>query len=85
MTTDRASSVKRPSVLGIGKHKWLPGPLVRAATALGVPERQKLDLFLLRDTGTEIYLDMSRSLVLRVNLMAERQEREALSLIPEEK
>lgn len=71
MTPDRASSVTRPSVLGIEKHKRLLGPLVRAATALVVPKRQKFDLFWLQDAGTEIYLDLSRSLVLRINLVAD--------------
>lgn len=85
MTPDQASSVTRSSVLGIEKYKWLPGPLVGAATSLVVPKRQKFDLFSLQDAGTEIYLDVSRSLVLRINLMAEMQERVALSLIPEEK
>ena len=54
--------------------------MVRAATALVVTKRQKFDVIWLQVCGTKKYLDLSRSLVLSINLMKERHGRENLSL-----
>ena len=80
VTPDQASSVKRPSVLGIEKGKWLLGPWSGLPLPLWAPKRQKFDLLWLQVSSPKNYTDLSRSLVPRITLMTERQRREALSL-----